>query len=82
MVEIKHHGDKTWVYIKGSKEFAVTELRCLHCNSTVSVMTWYNKLTLKCKCRMGFIYPESLSEGRISIIPLKMHEERKYEDRT
>jgi len=69
-----HHG-KEIIYLDKS-DIAVTMLRCPRCGGTVAVKTFENKATLKCKCQIFFVYPESYLQGRGSVITLQEHKER------
>lgn len=75
MASIETRNGKEIISLDGG-EVTITKLRCPSCGSTISLMTFNDKLTLKCKCRINFVYPESYIEGRMSMITLKMHQER------
>lgn len=75
MANTEYRRGKEIVTLHGG-EIVITELRCPSCGGTISLMTFNEKLTLKCKCRINFVYPESYIEGRMSMITLKMHKER------
>lgn len=79
MATTEHKRGKEIITLDGG-EIVITELRCPLCNSTISLMTFNQKLTLKCKCRMNFVYPENYVEGRMSMITKEMHQERLMKD--
>lgn len=73
------HRGKEITYLEKA-DIAVTMLRCAKCGGNVALKTYEDKVTLKCRCQMFFIYPESYLQGRASVITLEQHKEKIKQD--
>jgi len=74
------HRGKEVTYLEKHEMVVLTSVTCPKCGGNLSLMPFDGKFTLKCRCQMFFVYPESYLEGRGSVITLEQHKEKMKQD--